>query len=80
MATLRLDQLYTPGSSDKVLELERDLRRELTELTSELEENEMQRGIAPKINGYDICVILCFLTKEVIFLIFILILRPLSFV
>ena len=52
MATLRLDQLYTPGSSDKVLELERDLGREIAELISELEENEMQRGIAPRITGY----------------------------
>lgn len=52
MATLRLDQLYTPGSSDKVLELERDLGREIAELTSELEENEMLCGIAPKITGY----------------------------
>ena len=52
MATLRLDQLYTPGSSDKVLELERDLGHEIAELTSELEENEMLCGIAPKITGY----------------------------
>ena len=52
MATLRLDKLYTPGTSDKVLDLERDLDRELAELTSELEQNEMQRGIAPKITGY----------------------------
>ncbi|XP_076468617.1 uncharacterized protein LOC143299362 isoform X2 [Babylonia areolata] len=51
MSTLRLDQLYTPSSSEKVVELERDLSRELAELTSELEENEMQRGIAPKITG-----------------------------
>ncbi|KAL8592205.1 hypothetical protein ACOMHN_030880 [Nucella lapillus] len=51
MASLRLDQLYTPGSSDKVVELERDLTRELAELTSELESNEMLRGIAPKITG-----------------------------
>ena len=51
MATLRLDQLYTAGKSEKVVELEKDLGRELAELTSELEESEMQRGIAPKISG-----------------------------
>ncbi|XP_070191909.1 uncharacterized protein [Littorina saxatilis] len=51
MAALRLDQLYTPGSSEKVLDLERDLNREISELVAELEETETQRGVAPKITG-----------------------------
>lgn len=52
MAAMRLDQIYMPSSSDKVLELEKDLEQELAELKAELEENEMHHGIAPKITGY----------------------------
>ena len=46
-----LDQLYTPGSSDKVLELERDLGREIAELTSELERMRCYVGLHLRLLG-----------------------------
>lgn len=49
MASLRLDQLYVPSSSEKVIDLEAELEHELAELCSELETNEMHHGIIPKI-------------------------------
>jgi hypothetical protein len=65
MTSLHLDQLYQPGTSEKVLEVERDLGRELTELTAELEESEMQKGTSLKMTRYEIlvcaspCVYIC---------------------
>ncbi|PVD25251.1 hypothetical protein C0Q70_15749 [Pomacea canaliculata] len=51
MASLRLDQLYVPSSSEKVIDLEAELEHELAELCSELETNEMHHGIIPKITS-----------------------------
>lgn len=46
--TMELEEIYQPSTNDKVTDLEKDLRTELADLKSELEENEIIHGISPK--------------------------------
>ncbi|XP_048257717.1 uncharacterized protein LOC124151794 isoform X2 [Haliotis rufescens] len=45
---MELEEIYQPSTNDKVTDLEKDLRTELADLKSELEENEIIHGISPK--------------------------------
>ena len=45
---LSLSELYHTSSSEKVLDLEADLKKDLEELKSEIEENELIHELPPR--------------------------------
>ena len=45
---LSLNDLYKPGTSEKVVDLDHDLKKELDELKNAIEENELVHGIPSK--------------------------------
>ena len=46
---LSLSELYHTSSTEKVLDLEADLKKDLEELKSEIEENELVHELPPRV-------------------------------